>query len=201
MLDSSEYIASFLKWLDQPGKNPWEIISEITHLIEDIIPTLDEDFVIDGSVAIHKTAVVEPNVVLKPPVIVGKNCFIGANSYLRNGVYLTENVKIGAGCEIKSAVLFENSAIAHFNFIGDSLIGSNVNFEAGSVTANHYNERENKAIFVLINSEPIDTKVTKFGSLVGDNSKIGANAVLSPGTLLAKGSIVKRLELVEQVKE
>jgi hypothetical protein len=40
--------------------------------------------------------------------------------------------------------------------------------------------------------------VTKFGALVGDHSKIGANAVLSPGSILKPESVVKRLELIEQ---
>jgi acetyltransferase-like isoleucine patch superfamily enzyme len=75
-----------------------------------------------------------------------------------------------------------------------------VNFEAGSIAANHYNERISKRISVLYKSEIIDTGVEKFGSLVGDNSKIGANAVLSPGTILEKNTIVKRLELIEQYK-
>lgn len=43
------------------------------------------------------------------------------------------------------------------------------------------------------------TGVEKFGALVGDNTKVGANAVLSPGTLLVQHSVVKRLELVTQV--
>lgn len=38
----------------------------------------------------------------------------------------------------------------------------------------------------------------KFGSLVGDECRIGANAVLSPGTLLTPKTVVRRLELVEQ---
>ncbi|SDZ08896.1 hypothetical protein SAMN05444397_103381 [Flavobacterium aquidurense] len=46
----------------------------------------------------------------------------------------------------------------------------------------------------------VETKTDKFGSIVGDNSKIGANAVLSPGTILEKCSIVKQLELIEQTK-
>ena len=97
-------------------------------------------------------------------------------------------------------MIFGYSSIAHFNFIGDSIIGQHVNFEAGSITANHFNEREDKTIFVKSEGVIINTKVQKFGSLVGDYSKIGANAVLSPGTLLDKKSIVKRLELVEQIK-
>ena len=97
--------------------------------------------------------------------------------------------------------MFFNSSIAHFNFIGDSIIGNNVNFEAGSITANHYNERFYKNIFCLIEGKFIDCQIDKFGAIVGDFSKIGANAVLSPGTILEPKSIVKRLELVEQVRE
>lgn len=51
-----------------------------------------------------------------------------------------------------------------------------------------------------INNKIIDTNCLKFGALVGDNSKIGANAVLSPGTILEQNSIVKRLELIEQIQ-
>jgi len=88
-----------------------------------------------------------------------------------------------------------------FNFIGDSIIGSDVNFEAGSITANHFNERNDKRIFIKHNSDLIETNSTKFGSLVGDGSKVGANAVLSPGTILPKNTLVKRLELVDQTSE
>jgi NDP-sugar pyrophosphorylase family protein len=113
---------------------------------------------------------------------------------------LSNEVKIGPSSEIKQSIIFDKTAIAHFNYIGNSIIGVNTNFEAGSICANHYNEREDKRIFVTHNNTLIDTKTKKFGSLVGDNSKIGANAVLSPGTILEKNSIVKRLELVEQIK-
>ena len=91
-----------------------------------------------------------------------------------------------------------NSSIAHFNFIGDSIIGCSVNFEAGSHTANRYNERSDKTIWVTNQFQKINTISEKFGALIGDHSKIGANAILSPGTILAKNSIVKRLELIEQ---
>ena len=90
------------------------------------------------------------------------------------------------------------SALAHFNFVGDSLIGSYVNMEAGSIIANHYNERLDKTIYVMLNKKKMKIEVTKFGALVGDHSKIGANAVLSPGTILLPESVIKRLELIEQ---
>lgn len=183
-------------------QEPWDITNNLISILEQKIRLLkeNENFIIKDGIAIHKTAVVEANAVLKGPVIIGANCFVAANAYLRDGVYLADNVKIGSGCEIKSSIIFQHSAIAHFNYIGNSIIGKNVNFEAGAITANHYNERVNKEISVCVNGEVIPTHAIKFGALVGDHSKIGANAVLSPGTILAPHSIVKRLELVEQVK-
>jgi UDP-N-acetylglucosamine diphosphorylase / glucose-1-phosphate thymidylyltransferase / UDP-N-acetylgalactosamine diphosphorylase / glucosamine-1-phosphate N-acetyltransferase / galactosamine-1-phosphate N-acetyltransferase len=200
MIDIENYITGFYKIVEIRNKQPWELITEIAAIIENKISSLPEGFTITNLVAIHKTAVIEPNVTLKPPVIIGENCFVGANSYLRNGVWLVKNVKTGAGCEIKSSIIFENSAIAHFNFIGDSLVGNNVNFEAGSITANHYNERTDKNISSLYGTEIINTNTGKLGALVGDYSKIGANAVLAPGTVLNAGTIINRLELVEQIK-
>ena len=194
------FIENFNNKFEEKKSFPWEILENIQITILQKIKNLNEDFLIENGIAIHNTAIIENNVILKAPIIIEKNCFVGANSCLRNGVYLSENVKIGLGCEIKSSVIFDHTAIAHYNFIGDSIIGKNVNFEAGSITANHYNEKKNKNIFVKINNEIIDTKSIKFGALVGDDSKIGANAVLSPGTILEKKSIVKRLELIEQIQ-
>jgi NDP-sugar pyrophosphorylase family protein len=147
---------------------------------------------------IHHTAIVEQGVILKGSYFIGPNCFIGAHAYLRGGVYLFGNNSIGPGCEIKSSILFSNANLAHFNFVGDSIIGANVNFEAGSIVANHFNERTDKEITVTIDNQKIRTGVTKFGALVGDGSRIGANAVLSPGTILTKNTVVARLELVNQ---
>lgn len=177
---------------------PWQITGNLLSIIEDIIPCLGDEYVVTNGIAIHKNTVVEPGVVIKAPCVISNNCFIGANAYLRGGVYIGAHVKIGAGCEVKTSVICKNSAIAHFNFIGDSIIGSHVNFEAGAIAANHYNERADKNIPVLYKGQVIYTGVTKFGTLAGDGCKIGANAVLSPGTLLEKNTIVKRLQLVEQ---
>jgi bifunctional N-acetylglucosamine-1-phosphate-uridyltransferase/glucosamine-1-phosphate-acetyltransferase GlmU-like protein len=94
----------------------------------------------------------------------------------------------------------ENAVAAHLNFIGDSIIGNDVNFEAGSVTANHYNERVWNEITVIQDGNRIQTGSTRFGSLIGDHGRIGANAVLSPGTLLQPNTVVGRLQLVDQLK-
>jgi NDP-sugar pyrophosphorylase family protein len=200
-MDIQQFIERFpFLFSNLQNKMPWEITNGLAEILLARMPQLDKEYSVKDGVAIHNAAVIEQNVVLKGPIIIGKNCFIGANAYLRGPIFLDDNVSIGAGCEIKQSIIFSSTAIAHFNYVGNSIVGSNVNFEAGSVAANHYNERKDKTISVLYEGEIINTSSQKFGSLVGDRARVGANAVLSPGTILPKNSIVKRLELIEQVK-
>ena len=201
MINIEDYIQNFKATFSQVSENwPWEIIENLEIIIKEQIKKLNTDYNINNNVAIHKSAIVEPGVILKGTIIISENCYIGAHSYLRGPIFLSKSVKIGPGCEIKQSILFDNTAIAHFNYVGNSIIGHHTNFEAGSICANHFNERQDKRIFITYKNELLDTKTEKFGSLVGDHSKIGANAVLSPGTILDKNSIVKRLELIEQNK-
>lgn len=200
-LNLHDFIAGFS--LAFPAQNdllPWEITRDLVAILPRMIAALDSDFQIHDGVAIHRSATIESGVILKPPVIIHEHCFVGAHAYLRAGVYLGHHTTIGPGCELKSSVILDHSAAAHFNFIGDSMVGSYVNFEAGSILANHYNERSDKRIRVVHGRDILETHSEKFGALVGDRSRIGANAVLSPGTVLPPQTIVGRLQLVEQVK-
>jgi NDP-sugar pyrophosphorylase family protein len=200
MLRLSDYVARFnTLFPDLSHLLPWQVVAAASEILSDKIKMLPPDYAVQGLVAIHKDARIEEHVILKGPVILCAGCFIGAHAYIRNGVYIGEKASIGPGCEVKSSFIMPGAALAHFNFAGDSIIGSGVNMEAGSIIANHYNERTDKLIDVMLRGHRYATGITKFGGLVGDDSKIGANAVLSPGTILTPRSIVRRLELVEQV--
>lgn len=199
MIKLSSYLKRFeFSPFNNPSILPWDLVKGLPDLLKQHQTELGGDYVKQGEAWIHSSARIESGVTLKGPMIIGPNCFIGAHAYLRGGVFLDEKVIIGPGCEIKSSILFAGTAAAHFNFVGDSLVGSEVNFEAGSVTANHYNERKDKRIFITLAGARKDTGVVKFGALIGDGSRIGANAVLSPGTILSPGAMVGRLELVQQ---
>jgi NDP-sugar pyrophosphorylase family protein len=200
MISLSDFIQPFPIPLEIiGGLQPWEITGDLPAIIRKLLAYLDDQYTLDRGIAIHHTATVENGAIIKSPAIIGRHCFVGSHAYLREGVFLAESVSIGPGCEIKASVIGQGSSLAHFNFIGNSIIGNRVNFEAGSVIANHYNERANKRIFVLHQAERMDTGTEKFGALAGDDCKIGANAVLSPGTVLKPFSVVKRLELIDQL--
>jgi UDP-N-acetylglucosamine diphosphorylase / glucose-1-phosphate thymidylyltransferase / UDP-N-acetylgalactosamine diphosphorylase / glucosamine-1-phosphate N-acetyltransferase / galactosamine-1-phosphate N-acetyltransferase len=81
---------------------------------------------------------------------------------------------------------------------GDSLLGSDVSLEAGSIICNYRNERTAKEIQVRIGSELQGIGVEKFGALVGDHSRIGANAVIAPGAILLAGTVIRRTQLCDQ---
>jgi NDP-sugar pyrophosphorylase family protein len=172
---------------------PWEITARseaiVRRLIEDV--SRDEFAVTDG-VALHRTTIVEPGAVLKGPLLVGPGCFIAAGAYLRGGNWLAERCTLGPGTELKSSFVWPGTALAHFNFVGDSILGSDVNFEAGSIVCNHRNERADAEVWVRLAGSLQRTGCRKFGAVVGDGTRIGANAVLAPGALLLPGTVVPR---------
>lgn len=177
---------------------PWQLTAGSRELIAAQVVRLDRDFRLNGSVAVHRTATVEDGAVIKGPAIVGPNCFVAAGAYLRDGCWLDEGCIIGPGTEVKSSYLFRHVTLAHFNFMGDSLVGADTNIEAGAVVANHRNEWRHPRIVLTCGPRRIETGTTKFGAIIGDQSRIGANAVLAPGTLLPPSSIVPRLALIDQ---
>jgi UDP-N-acetylglucosamine diphosphorylase / glucose-1-phosphate thymidylyltransferase / UDP-N-acetylgalactosamine diphosphorylase / glucosamine-1-phosphate N-acetyltransferase / galactosamine-1-phosphate N-acetyltransferase len=130
--------------------------------------------------------------------VISEGCFVAATAYLSGGVFLDRGVIIGPGCELKTTIIMSGAALAHFNFVGDSIVGADVNVEAGAVVANHYNERTDKEIRVYIRGQEIRTGVNKFGAVIGDRCRLGANAVLSPGTILEPNAVVGRLALINQ---
>lgn len=202
--DISYFISGFYREFPHITKHesPWNVIAQLEKIILDKLAELSEnEYDIENGVAIHKSAHIENGVTFKKPAIIGKDCLVKAGAYFRNGVYLCTDVGIGANCEIKQSIIFPKSRIAHLNYVGNSIIGNDVNLEAGSVLANHFNEYKNRTVPVILDKTIVDTGVTKFGSLVGDHSRVGANAVLNPGTILSKGSIVGRLEHVDQLKQ
>jgi UDP-N-acetylglucosamine diphosphorylase / glucose-1-phosphate thymidylyltransferase / UDP-N-acetylgalactosamine diphosphorylase / glucosamine-1-phosphate N-acetyltransferase / galactosamine-1-phosphate N-acetyltransferase len=178
---------------------PWLMTESTLELVRASIPLLGNGYRIDGELAVHHTAELEPSAIIRGPAIIGPGASVGVNAYLREGVFLGANSRIGPMCEVKSSFIFSNSSVAHLNYVGHSLIGSRVNLEAGALTAVHFNEREDKSIYARWMGQFLLTNVEKFGAVIGDDCKLGANSVTMPGTILKPGRIVARLELINQL--
>ena len=165
---------------------PSELTSSCAKVVRGLLSALSStEYSRSGEVAVHRSAVVEAGATIKGPLIIGAECFVASGSYVRGGCWLAEGCTVGPGVELKSTFVFSQTTFAHFNFVGDSIVGANVNLEAGAIVCNFRNER------------PAVERAAKFGALIGDGSRIGANAVLAPGTILPSHTVVARLALVD----
>lgn len=177
---------------------PWAATTEASERIRAAVSRLGAEFVISGEMAVHHSAIIEAGAMIKGPSLIGPKCFVAAGAYLRGGVLLEAECVVGSGSEVKASYLFRGAALAHFNFVGDSILGARVNLEAGAVIANHRNELGGALIRIGTRAGVIETGVAKFGALVGDDVRIGANAVIAPGAIIERGVCVPRLGLVDQ---
>ncbi len=195
MIRLTDYIADISQsplapWVDLA---PWTLVSQAPAVVRQLLAQLPaDDYLIENEIAVHRTATVEPGALLKGPLIIGAECFIASGALLRGGCWVDAHCIIGPGAELKTTFMFSGSKLAHFNFVGDSVLGHGINLEAGSIVANYRNERVDKEVLVRVDGVLQRTGCDKFGALLGDQSRIGANAVLAPGAVLAPASVVGR---------
>ncbi len=146
--------------------------------------------IIEGRVFIAEGAIVEPTAYIIGPA------YIGPDSEVRHGAYIRGNVYVGRGCvvghatEVKGSVFFDGAKAGHFAYVGDSILGREVNLGAGTKLANLKLQKNQVRIRHPESSALLDTGLRKLGALIADNVQIGCNAVLSPGAILQSGALV-----------
>ena len=97
---------------------------------------------------------------------------------------------MGHATEIKNSILLPGSKAPHFNYVGDSILGFNVNLGAGTKISNIRNDRRN-ILITLHDGTRIDTELRKLGALIGDKTELGCNVVSNPGTIIIPKSMVE----------
>lgn len=102
---------------------------------------------------------------------IGDATSVGPFAYLRPGSVVGEGCRIGNFVEIKNSTLGDSSKAPHLAYIGDSIVGRNVNLGCGIITANY------------------DGK-TKHKTLIDDDAFIGSNANLVAPIQIGKGAFV-----------
>ncbi len=139
-------------------------------------------------ISIAKGVTIEPNVFIQGPCVIGPDCVIRFGAYLRGFVILGKGCVVGHSTEVKHSIFFDGAKAAHFNYVGDSILGRDVNLGAGVKCANYRLDAANVA--VSWDGKRIDTGLKKLGAIVGDGAQIGCNAVTNPGTLLGKNVLI-----------
>jgi len=150
--------------------------------------TIEKGATIIGKVSIGDGSRIRAGSYLEGPLVVGKNCDIGPNCYLRKGVSLGNNVRIGNACELKNTIVFKGAHIAHLSYVGDSIIGKDCNFGAGTITGNL--RLDDKTVKAEIDGKVTTTGRRKIGVIMGDNVKTAINVYFMPGVVVGNNSAI-----------
>jgi bifunctional UDP-N-acetylglucosamine pyrophosphorylase/glucosamine-1-phosphate N-acetyltransferase len=149
--------------------------------------TIDVGCVFEGTVRIDDGAQIGPYCVLRDVTVgagtrleafshldsatIGRDCRIGPYARLRPGTNLAEDVHIGNFVEVKASTLGAGSKANHLAYVGDAILGSRVNYGAGSITANY-------------------DGANKHQSIIGDDAHVGSNCVLVAPITIGAGATI-----------
>ena len=163
--------------------HPWQLLGANKHILDqiksDIRGTIEPGVQIHGEVIIGEDTIVKSGTYIEGPVYIGKNSVIGPSAYIRPYSSIENNTKVGNSSEIKNTIIMDDSRLPHFSYAGDSIIGKNVNFGAGTVVGNV--RLDKKEIYMRIKETKIPTGRTKFGTVIGDHTQLGINTLIMCG--------------------
>ena len=189
------------EWLDVVY--PWEILTANKMIMDSWqessiakTATLEANVTLQGIVHIKAGAIIKSGAVLEGPCCIGEGSYIGNNSLIRSYTSVGKNCKVGSGVELKNCVVMDNSQIGRLSFVGDSVLGENVDMGAGCMTVNRTVDW--KPIYVKNGKRPMGTGMTKLGAFLGDGVVVGAGNTLQPGMVVAPGKILPACYSVTQ---
>jgi bifunctional UDP-N-acetylglucosamine pyrophosphorylase/glucosamine-1-phosphate N-acetyltransferase len=186
-------------------KNEALMIAGVT--IEDPATTyVDEDVVIGADTVLHPNVYLEGNTrigaaceihsgvrivnsVLEDRVIVQNFCVvnesrlasgvsIGPFAHLRPESNLRESVHIGNFVELKKVVIGAGTKAGHLSYLGDAVIGENVNVGAGTITCNYDGEQKHQTVI-------------EDGAFIGSDTQLVAPVKVGRGAYVGSGTTVR----------
>lgn len=185
-------LARFAKFFPASA-TPWDWLKQIGAALESVEPSVPAGKIpanvhLEGKVWLHPTVRLPPYAVIQGPACIGAHTQIRPGAFIRGHVIVGENCVLGNSSEFKNCLLLDGVQAAHFNYVGDSLLGNGAHLGAGVICSNlRLDQREVK---VRLPGGTVGTGLKKFGAVIGDRAEIGCNAVLNPGTLLGPGALV-----------
>ena len=102
---------------------------------------------------------------------IGRNCRIGPYARIRPGTRLADEVHIGNFVEVKNSTIAAGSKANHLSYIGDSVVGKNVNIGAGTITCNY-------------------DGANKYQTIIEDDVFVGSDTQLVAPVKVARGSTI-----------
>ncbi|MEE8330132.1 MAG: bifunctional UDP-N-acetylglucosamine diphosphorylase/glucosamine-1-phosphate N-acetyltransferase GlmU [Thermodesulfovibrionia bacterium] len=150
---------------------------------------------LEGNTSIGRNCIIYPGVriydsILEDRVLIKDNTLIenskirsdsiiGPFAHLRPHSNVGRNVKIGNFVEIKKSSIGDGTKVSHLSYLGDAVVGKNVNIGAGTITCNYDGQKKY-------------TTTIKSGVFIGSDSQIIAPVEIGRGAYIAAGATVTK---------
>jgi bifunctional UDP-N-acetylglucosamine pyrophosphorylase/glucosamine-1-phosphate N-acetyltransferase len=135
--------------------------------------------VIYPGVKIGKDTVIYSNTVIESDVEIGSGCSIGPFTRIRPHVSVGNDVEIGNFVEINRTKIGSGTKVKHHTYLGDAVVGKDVNIGAGTITANYDGKNKNKTVIE-------DGAFIGVGAILIAPIRIGARAIVGAGSVVPK---------------
>ncbi len=180
-------------WMDVG--HPWDLLEANETLLLESSPsqkgTVEAGVSITGLVTIGEGSVVRAGTCIEGPCTIGRDCRIGPHAYIRGATSIGDRCHIGHCTEVKNSIVMADTKIPHFNYLGDTIVGTGCNFGAGTKVANLRHDHDTVKVCGM------DSRRKKFGAIIGDNVQLGINCSVNVGTVIGSDVQIAPHSLVE----
>ena len=181
-------IPDYLKELFSECEYPWQIIPKISEYAKSLVSSIPEGYyeykkgvVVHESVRIYDFATIEGN------VFIGEGCEVRPGAFIRGNLITGRGCVIGNSTEIKNAILLDSVQVPHYNYVGDSILGTRAHMGASSICSNLKSGGGNITVHA---DKEYETGLRKLGAILADGADIGCGTILNPGTVVGKNTSV-----------
>lgn len=165
---------------------------------------IDANVILAGKITIGANCMIGPNsflrdVTLGDNVVVKANCVlegatieddcvIGPFARIRPTTHIASGAHVGNFVEVKNSKIGKVSKANHLSYVGDAIVGDDVNIGAGVITCNYDSVNKYQTII-------------EDGAFIGSNAqlvapvKIGRNATIGAGSTITKDAPADKLTL------
>lgn len=183
------------------GQLPWDPLRNLKGFLEDFFerhqprvpPDLHDSIVIKGNVYIEDGVLVEEGTFIAGPTILCRGAEVRFGAYIRGHALVGEKAVVGHDSEVKHSILLPGAKAAHFAYVGDSVLGRDVNLGAGTKLANVRVDMGKSNLKIGLGGQLHDTGLRKLGAILGDEVSIGCNSVTNPGTVIGRRTLAYAL--------
>jgi NDP-sugar pyrophosphorylase family protein len=197
-------------WLETAGEElremisaclfPWDLLAiheKILAGIEDEISgEIHPSALVGGRLKLGKGSRILPGVFIEGNVVIGEGCKIGPNCYVRGNTSIGDRCHIGQSVEVKNSIILSDTNVGHLSYVGDSILGENVNFGAGTIVSNYRHDGGNHRS--MVNGRLVDTGRRKFGAIIGDGVYTGIGTLIYPGRKIWPNMSTRPGEVVQR---